>query len=163
MLPESFDISEELQDSTIEVAPNLKRTFPVLLNTYLEFRDYVYFYNKICNTIRSLDLKEKMKIYLFNKFLVDNLQERLLSTNLKILRTNLQYFVFVLKTIKHIEFVMLLFNFVFGFNDRTSRLEYTNKTIASLKNKDIQLLHKGGKEKDGTVGMEPEKNKIKIQ
>ena len=163
MLPEYFDISEELEDSTIEVAPNLKRTFPVLLNTYLEFRDFIYFYNKICNTIRSFALKEKMKIYLFNKFLVENLQERLLSKNIKIFRTNLQYFIFILKTIKHIEFVMLIFNFLFGFNDRTSRMEYTNKTINSLKNTDVELIHIGRREKESNEEFEgKDESKIPI-
>ena len=140
MLPESFDISEELAETTIEVAPNMKRTFPILLDTYLEFRDFIYFYNKICNTIRSFALKEKMKIFLFNKFLIENLQERLISRDLKVLRTNLQYFICILKTIKHIEFIMLFFNFLFGFNDQTSRIEYTNKTVSGLENSEVNFL-----------------------
>lgn len=132
MLPEYFELSEELIDITIEVAPNLKLTFPVLTNTYLEFRDYIFFFNKLCNTIRNVKLKEKLRIFLFNKFLLGCVQGRLLSKDIRVVRSNLQYFIFFLKTIKNTEIVNLLFNFIFGFNDKTSRNGIVSEEVKNL-------------------------------
>jgi hypothetical protein len=132
MLPEYFELSDELVNYTIEVAPNMKRTFPVLVNTYLEFRDYVFFFNKLCNTIRSNKLKEKLKIILFNKFLLGCVQDKLISSDLRIIRSNLQYFIFILKTLKNNDIVNLFFNFIFGFNEKNSRNGHMNKALEKI-------------------------------
>lgn len=148
MLPEYFDLSDELVNYTIEVAPNMKRTFPVLVNTYLEFRDYVFFFNKLCNTIRSNKLKEKLKIILFNKFLLRCVQDKLISSDLRVIRSNLQYLVFILKTMKNNDIVNLLFNFIFGFNEKNSRNGHMNKKLEQIlyENTLIGVINQVGEE-----------------
>lgn len=115
MIPNYFDLAED--HSTLEVVPSISKTFPVMLNIYLEFRDFIYFFNKVCNTIRSIKLIEKLKIILFNKFLIEKVQDKLLSDDLKVIRSNLQYLLFILKSIKNIEIVKVIFNFMFGFDE----------------------------------------------
>jgi hypothetical protein len=137
MLPEYFELSEELTDITLEVAPNMKKTFPVLVSNYFEFRDYVYFFNKLCNPIRSVKLKEKLNIFLFNKFLIGNVQDKLISLDLRIVRSNLQYFIFILKTVKNSEVTNLLFNFVFGFKDKNSRTAHSTNKLNKIFQKEI--------------------------
>ena len=58
MIPNYIDIVED--PATLELGYNIKINFPILWNSYFEFRDYTYFFNKVCNTIRSFKLMEKL-------------------------------------------------------------------------------------------------------
>jgi hypothetical protein len=122
MIPNYIDLAED--NRTLEVGYNIRKTFPILWNVYLEFRDYIYFFNKVCNTIRSFKLIEKLKVILFNNFLLKLVQENILNPDLKISRTHLQYFLFIFKSIKHIEIITLLYNFMFGFADSATTCKY---------------------------------------
>ncbi len=72
MLPFYIDLCEDLV--TLDLAYNIKNTFPIVLNTYFEFRDYLIFFNKVCNTMRSHTLNNKLKIIFFNSFLLPYVQ-----------------------------------------------------------------------------------------
>jgi hypothetical protein len=122
MIPNYFELSED--NKTLEVGYNIKKTFPILSNVYLEFRDYIYFFNKVCNTIRSFKLIEKLKMILFNNFLVKIVQANLLNPDLKISRSHFQYFLFIFKSIKNLEISTLLYNFIFGFADSATTFKY---------------------------------------
>lgn len=127
MIPSYFEFAEKL--ATLEVAYNIKKTFPVLSYMYLEFRDYIYFFNKVCNTFRSFKLIETMKVIFFNNFLIDQCQANLLSIDLKIKRSHLQYLIFILKSIKHNDIVHIIFYFLMGFDDSRTNFVVKNQDI----------------------------------
>ena len=98
MLPFYVDLNDNLV--SLDLSYNIKKTFPIVLNIYFEFRDYLVFFNKVCNTIRSQTLNNKLKITFFNNFLIPYIQPGILNPNIKIFRTTLQYFVLILTTVK---------------------------------------------------------------
>lgn len=123
LLPYSFDIKENTV--TMDIAYNLKETFNICLPEFLEFRDFLNFFNRLYDTIRLNSITEQIKTQFFNWFLIEYLQERLLSMNLSIFRTTLQYLVFLIKNIKNLSLLSLIFFFIFGFPDTNT--DYNNK------------------------------------
>ncbi len=95
---------------------------------YFDFWDYIYFVNKFFNTIRSMKLKERMKLLFFNNFLLRYIQDRLCSCNLKIIRSTIQYLILMITLISDQEIVNLIYNFIFGFTDSKTNYVFTYNT-----------------------------------
>ncbi len=128
MIPQYVDVEEDTP--TLDLKYNMSKTFPVMANNFTQFRDYVFFLNKIINVIRSRSLIKKLKYAFFNNFLISYIQPALLSNNLKVVRTNLQYLTFILKTSTSYIIINCIFHFLFGLDD--SKKEYLNKKKYNL-------------------------------
>jgi len=142
MLPFYVDLNDNLV--SLDLSYNIKKTFPIVLNIYFEFRDYLVFFNKVCNTIRSQTLNNKLKITFFNNFLIPYIQPGILNPNIKIFRTTLQYFVLILTTVKNEHICRTMFHFMFGFDDtKTNYIFKQNqldieKLISELNKKQVE-------------------------
>jgi hypothetical protein len=101
----------------LDIAYNIKLTFPSCYKKFFELWDFITFFNKFFNTIRSIKLKERIKILFFNDFLIKYIQPRICSCNLKIIRSTIQYIVLMISLINDIDIINLIYNFLFGFND----------------------------------------------
>ena len=115
MLPTSFDF--ESATRTLEVGCNIHLNFHVLCPLYFEFTDYTTFLNKITNCFTKENIKQKLKHYFFNQFLIKNVQPLLLSSDLKISRTHFQYLVSFLHIIKNSAMEDVIIDFLFGFSE----------------------------------------------
>ena len=115
MLPTSFDF--ETSTRTLEVGCNIHLNFHVLCPLYFEFTDYTTFLNKITNCFTKENIKQKLKHYFFNQFLIKNVQPLLLSSDLKISRTHFQYLVSFLHIIKNSAMEDVIIDFLFGFSE----------------------------------------------
>ena len=115
MLPTSFDF--ETSTRTLEVGCNIHLNFHVLCPLYFEFTDYTTFLNKITNCFTKENVKQKLKHYFFNQFLIKNVQPLLLSSDLKISRTHFQYLVSFLHIIKNSAMEDVIIDFLFGFSE----------------------------------------------
>jgi len=115
MLPTSFDF--EASTRTLEVGCNIHLNFHVLCPLYFEFTDYTTFLNKITNCFTKENIKQKLKHYFFNQFLIKNVQPLLLSSDLKISRTHFQYLVSFLHIIKNSAMEDVIIDFLFGFSE----------------------------------------------
>ena len=115
MLPTSFDF--ETSTRTLEVGCNIHLNFHVLCPLYFEFTDYTTFLNKITNCFTKENVKQKLKHYFFNQFLIRNVQPLLLSSDLKISRTHFQYLVSFLHIIKNSAMEDVIIDFLFGFSE----------------------------------------------
>ena len=115
MLPTSFDF--EASTRTLEVGCNIHLNFHVLCPLYFEFTDYTTFLNKITNCFTKENIKQKLKHYFFNQFLIKNVQPLLLSPDLKISRTHFQYLVSFLHIIKNSAMEDVIIDFLFGFSE----------------------------------------------
>lgn len=71
MIPQYVDVEEDTP--TLDLKYNISKTFPVMANNFTQFRDFVFFLNKIINVIRSRTLIKKLKYAFFNNFLIFNL------------------------------------------------------------------------------------------
>ncbi len=124
--PQAFEL--ENKDFVLDIAYNIKQTFPSIYKKYFDFWDYIYFINKFFNTIRCLKLKERLKLLFFNNFLLKYLQERLCSCNLKVIRSTLQYVILMLTLINDQDIINLIYNFIFGFSDSKTNYVFTYNT-----------------------------------
>ena len=123
MIPEYVDFADD--SPTLDLRYNILKTFPTLYDNFILFRDYFFFFNKITNLLRSPLLIDKFKYSFFNNFLIGYIQPLLLSHNLKIVRTNLQYLTFMVKTCNNQNIINEIFHFLFGFDDSVTM--YLNK------------------------------------
>ena len=58
-----------------------------------------------------------------------NIQPKLLSNNIKIIRSNLQYIISILQSVDNSEIIDVTMNFLFGFNvDKTARVMHENSS-----------------------------------
>ena len=162
LIPYSFEVSNKsninnsnnnknMSIPSIDIAYNLKETFPIMLNEFLEFRDFLNFFNKIYNCIISKNVKNEIKILFFNWFLIDIIQNRLISYNLKEFRTTLQYLLFIINSFSNnIELCFIIYVFVFGFPDsscsfklkklRYEDLNFIKNCFSSNKNRSIKII-----------------------
>ena len=138
MLPTKFDF--ESCTRTLEVGCNIHLNFHVLCPLYFEFTDYIAFLNKITNCFTIEKIKEKLKHYFFNKFLIDNVQPLLLSKDPKISRTHFQYLVSFLHLIKNSTLEDTIIDFLFGFSE--------SKIARKFNFEEKKKEEKGGKEKE---------------
>lgn len=155
MIPQYVELEEDLP--TLDLKYNISKMFPVMANNFSQFRDYVFFFNKIINVIRSKILLKKLKYTFFNNFLITYIQPAILSNNLKIVRTNLQYLTFIIKTSTNHIIVNSIFHFLFGLDD--SKKEYLNKqrhnldiefersSIVNIKDKPVNKKHQSFNER----------------
>ena len=133
MLPTSFDF--ESSTRTLEVGCNIHLNFHVLCPLYFEFTDYTTFLNKITNCFTKENIKQKLKHYFFNQFLIKNVQPLLLSDNAKISRTHFQYLVSFLHIIKNSAIEDVIIDFLFGFSEsKISRKLNTDDEINKKNN-----------------------------
>ena len=129
MLPESFEF--EKTSGSLEVGCNLHFNFQSLCPKYFDFIDYVSFLNKISKCL-SGNIKVKFKYYFFNKFLVNNVQSYILSSNLKISRTHFQYIVTILYFSKSEVIVDNIINFLFGFSESPIERKFNISTLNNI-------------------------------
>ena len=109
--------------------------FHVLCPLYFEFTDYTTFLNKITNCFTKENIKQKLKHYFFNQFLIKNVQPLLLSDNAKISRTHFQYLVSFLHIIKNSAIEDVIIDFLFGFSEsKISRKLNTDDEINKKNN-----------------------------
>lgn len=118
----------EKSDHLLDIGYNIKHTFPSMYKKYFDFWDFIHFLNKFLNTIRSIKLKERLKLLFFNNFLLKYIQERLCSCNLRIVRSSLQYIILLVNIINDQDIINLIFNFIFGFNDSKTNYVFTYNT-----------------------------------
>ena len=134
MLPRYFDF--ESATRTLEAGCNIHLNFHVLCPLYFEFTDYATFLNKIANCFTNENIKEKLKHYFFNKFLIKNVQPYLLSDDPKVSRTHFQYLVSFLHIAKNSAMEDVIIDFLFAFNK--SKIKRKFKCIEDEKNKKIE-------------------------
>ncbi len=115
MLPTSFDF--ESSTRPLEAGCNIHLNFHVLCPLYFEFTDYTTFLNKITNCFTNENIKQKLKHYFFNQYLIKNVQPLLLSDDPKVSRTHFQYMVSFLHIIKNAAMEDVIIDFLFGFNE----------------------------------------------
>ena len=132
MLPSSFDLVDD--SPTLEIGCNMNLTFQCLLDVYFDFKSYFVFLNKIANCLRSNNLKNKFRVYLFNKFYLKNVQSKLLSYNQKVSRTNFQYLISILRDATNSEFIDVTSYFLFGFHDQKTARTFDSKNIFEFNN-----------------------------
>ena len=138
MLPTSFDF--ESSTRTLEVGCNIHLNFHVLCPLYFEFTDYTTFLNKITNCFTKENIKQKLKHYFFNQFLIKNVQPLILSENPKISRTHFQYLVSFLHIIKNSAMEDVIIDFLFGFSESkiARKFSYENKKTKKEKSEKEQ-------------------------
>lgn len=130
MMPNYFDIFE---DKTLDIAYNIQQSFPLLLVEFLEFRDFIQFFSKLYDTIRSKVLTEQIKTLFFNWFLLEEVQPHLLTQDIKEFRTNLQYLIFMMMKISSSELVFVIYFFVFGFPESLTNFKLKKSGFEGLK------------------------------
>ena len=118
---------------TLDIAYNLSRTFPLLLEDYLEFRDFILFFDKLFSIQENRTLSNQILVLFFNWFLLSYLQPRLLSHDIKELRSTIQYVVFLFKFLQNKRLILILYNFIFGFNDSNTNFKYKKSGYEGLK------------------------------
>ena len=118
MLPEYFLIDKNIK--SLEPSVNMNINKSCFLSIYFEYKDYIIFLNKIINCFTNEQIKNKIQNYFFNKFLIENVLPNLLTHNITILRTHLQYLITLLNLSKNnanIIIVNTLSYFLLGIND----------------------------------------------
>ena len=118
-LPKSFDIDKNSKtlDPNVNISINNNNSKAL----YPKYKDYIIFLNKIINCFTDEKIKNKIKNYFFNKFLVENVMPNLLKENIKIIRTNLQYLITLLNLSKNnVIIINAVSYFLFGINDNNS-------------------------------------------
>ena len=114
MLPEYFDF--EKTTGSLEIGCNLHFNFESLCPKYFDYVDYISFLTKISKCL-SGNIKKKFKFYFFNKFLINNVQHLILSSDIRISRTHFQYMVTFLYFAKSDLIIDTIINFLFGFRE----------------------------------------------
>lgn len=143
MIPQYVDFDEDAP--TIDLSYNISKTFPMMSNNFSQFRDFIYFLNKIASLLSSTPLVEKFQHCFFNNFLLTHIQPQILSNDIKIVRTTLQYITLIAKSSTNLEILNGLFHFLFGFEDSKTKfldkqkhmleVEVERESIVSIKNK----------------------------
>ena len=152
MLPTSFDFEEATR--TLEAGCNIHLNFHVLTPLYFEYSDYITFLNKISNCFTSENIRTKFKHYFFNKFLIQNVQQYLLSDDLKITRSHFQYLVTLLRISKNAIMVDSIINFLFGFSE--SKISRKFKIDGSFKydpNKPLEMPKEDNSKKNENISL----------
>ena len=127
MLPSSFDLIEACP--TYEAGINMNKSFHCLIDVYFDFKDYMFFLNKMCNSLSSHSLKDTFKYYFFNKFYINNVQNKLLSNNQKVIRSNFQYIISILHDVNNTEIIDVTAYFLFGFNDQKTARQFNSQDL----------------------------------
>ena len=118
-----------------------------MYRNYFDFWDFIYFINKFSNTIRSIKLKERLKLLFFNNFLLKYFQDRINCCNLKIIRSTLQYLLLMITLINDTEIITLLYSFIFGFKDSKTNyiFKYNMEEQTSYMSDNLQEINNSGK------------------
>ena len=119
ILPKSFDIDKNSKtlDPNLNISINNNNSKAL----YPKYKDYIIFLNKIINCFTDEKIKNKIKNYFFNKFLVENVMPNLLKENIKIIRTNLQYLITLLNLSKNNAIIINAISyFLFGITDNNN-------------------------------------------
>lgn len=130
MIPFSFDLTEN--SPTLDISFNIKENFQCMFDEVFEFREFIFFFSKLYDSIRDINLKEQIKLLFFNWFLVELVQERLLSKNLKVFRSTMQYLIFIMMNTKSNEINFLIYFFVFGFPDSITQFKIKKQGFDGL-------------------------------
>jgi len=144
MLPESFDF--EKITGNLEIGCNLHFNFQTLCPKYFDYVDYISFLNKITNCL-SGNIKNKFKFYFFNKFLINNLQSFILSSDLKKSRTHFQYMISLIYFSKSDLIIDTIINFLFGFRDTPTEMKFNNINL-NKKNSSLDKINNNKKIKN---------------
>jgi len=114
MLPSFFDINQNAK--SLEPYANLNHN--CFRTTYLDYKDYIIFLDKIISCFTDIKIKMRFRNYFFNKFLIENVLTNILNHNLKIFRTHLQYLITLLKSSKNNKIIInILSYFLLGLNE----------------------------------------------
>ena len=152
MLPTSFDFEEATR--TLEAGCNIHLNFHVLTPLYFEYSDYITFLNKITNCFTSEGIRTKFKHYFFNKFLIQNVQQYLLSDDPKISRSHFQYIVTLLRISKNAIMVDSVINFLFGFSEsKISRKFKINNSFKYDPNKSLVMPTEESLKKNNNISL----------
>ena len=149
MLPASFDLVPNCP--TFEAGINMNKSFHCLVDVYFDFKDYMFFLNKVCNSLRSHTLKDRFKYYFFNKFYINNVQSKILSYDQKVSRTNFQYIISILHDVNNSEIIDVTSYFLFGFNDQKTARKFNSDHLFPELNLEDKL-------KDDNIGLNSECN-----
>ena len=107
---------------SLDMAFNIKSNFPILLTSFFELVDYFSFLEKAISLITSNSLIERFKVSFFNNFLIEYIQDNLLSPDLNRVRTTYQYLNLLITNSKNQHVPELIFCFLFGHD--ASSFEY---------------------------------------
>ena len=154
ILPKSFDIDKDSKtlDPNLNISINNNNSKAL----YPKYKDYIIFLNKIINCFTDEKLKNKIKNYFFNKFLVENVMPNLLKENIKIIRTNLQYLITLLNLSKNNAIIINAISyFLFGITDSNNDNTITVNKSEIYNNLDINSNIENSNENND------EKNSIK--
>ena len=91
MLPSYFDI--DINSKSLDPNLNLNTSMTSFKSIYFDYKDYIFFFNKIINCFSDAKIKSKIENYFFNKFLIENVLPNILNHNIKKIRSNLQYLI----------------------------------------------------------------------
>ena len=117
MLPSFFDINQN--SKSLEPYANLNHN--CFRSLYIDYKDYITFLDKIISCFTNIKIKMKFQNYFFNKFLIENALPNILSYNLKIFRSHLQYLTSLLKFSKNSKIIInILSYFLLGLNELNS-------------------------------------------
>ena len=136
MLPRFFEIDKN--SKTLDPAYNIKIKCNCFVSIYYEFKDYLIFLNKIINCLTSEAIKNKFDNNFFKIFLIENVLPNLLSSNVKILRSHLQYILTLLYNSKNNQIIINNF-FVFLF-DSSKKNDESEEIYDKIKKIKIILL-----------------------
>ena len=154
ILPKSFDIDKDSKtlDPNLNISINNNNSKAL----YPKYKDYIIFLNKIINCFTDEKIKNKIKNYFFNKFLVENVMPNLLKENIKIIRTNLQYLITLLNLSKNNAIIINTISyFLFGITDNNNDNNITVNKSEIENNLDINSNIENSNENND------EKNSIK--
>ena len=154
ILPKSFDIDKNSKtlDPNLNISINNNNSKAL----YPKYKDYIIFLNKIINCFTDEKIKNKIKNYFFNKFLVENVMPNLLKENIKIIRTNLQYLITLLNLSKNNAIIINAISyFLFGITDSNNDNTITVNKSEIYNNLDINSNIENSNENND------EKNSIK--
>ena len=154
ILPKSFDIDKDSKtlDPNLNISINNNNSKAL----YPKYKDYIIFLNKIINCFTDEKIKNKIKNYFFNKFLVENVMPNLLKENIKIIRTNLQYLITLLNLSKNNAIIINAISyFLFGITDSNNDNTITVNKSEIYNNLDINSNIENSNENND------EKNSIK--
>ena len=123
MLPSFFDINQNAK--SLEPYANLD--YNCFRSIYFDYKDYITFLDKIISCFINIKIKMRFQNYFFNKFLIENVLTNILSHNLKIFRTHLQYLTTLLKSSKNSKIIVdILSYFLLGLNELNENIDNKN-------------------------------------
>ena len=127
MLPSYFSIDKNTK--SLEPSVNINSNMSCFSTIYFEYKDYIIFLNKIINCFTNEQIKNNFQNFFFNKFLIENVRPNLLTHNITILRTHLQYLITLLNLSKNNTNTIIinaLSYFLLGITDSSNLLDDNN-------------------------------------